>query len=151
MEIITLDKKSSHPIPDLLQNLKTKGTYALILYNSQTADITIGKLGKFNFAAGYYAYVGSAFGPGGLTARIRHHLKIAVRPHWHIDYLRAETQIIEIWYVINKVEHIWADWLNRLTGAQIPVKGFGCSDCRCLTHLFYYPDKPSFLDFRKIV
>ncbi len=37
--------------------------------------IQIGKLGQFKFKKGYYAYVGSAFGPGGLNSRIKHHIE----------------------------------------------------------------------------
>ncbi|MDX9788936.1 MAG: GIY-YIG nuclease family protein [Desulfobacterales bacterium] len=145
MEVLKIDQTRN---PDQLRLPQAKGTYVLILYASQTVDLGIGKLGIFRFASGYYAYVGSAFGPGGLVARIRHHLKLSDRPHWHIDYLRAKTQIIEIWYHTENVEHIWAEFLGLLKKAQTPVKGFGCSDCRCSSHLFHYPDKPSFRGFK---
>jgi len=45
-----------------------KGTYILILYLNEPAQFTIGKLGTFDFSAGWYAYVGSAFGPGDCVA-----------------------------------------------------------------------------------
>ncbi len=64
------------------------GTYSLLLYLPRTRLIRVGKLGEFGFANGHYCYVGSAFGPGGLRARLRHHARPAARPHWHIDYLR---------------------------------------------------------------
>ncbi len=35
----------------------------------------MGRLGRFDIIPGYYAYVGSAFGSGGLPARLGHHLK----------------------------------------------------------------------------
>ena len=69
------------------------GTYALILVSSSDRWIEIGKLGKFLIQPGYYVYAGSAFGPGGLKARIAHHMRISQRPHWHIDYLYGIVMI----------------------------------------------------------
>ena len=42
------------------------GTYVLLLHLPDNEQLTIGKLGTFDFPAGWYAYVGSAFGPGGV-------------------------------------------------------------------------------------
>jgi Uri superfamily endonuclease len=41
---------------------------------------------------GYYLYLGSALGLGGLRTRIADRQKPSLRPHWHFDYLRAHTQ-----------------------------------------------------------
>jgi len=30
--------------------------------------------------------------PGGLRARIRHHLESVAQPHWHIDYYKAKLE-----------------------------------------------------------
>jgi len=30
-----------------------------------------------------------------------------------------------------------------LPGAEVPVAGFGSSDCRCAAHLVYFSDHPS--------
>ncbi|MED5219495.1 MAG: DUF123 domain-containing protein [Candidatus Neomarinimicrobiota bacterium] len=54
-------------------NLTLPGTYALILFNSSAATLHIGALGTVDFSRGYYVYIGSAFGPGGLKGRLRHH------------------------------------------------------------------------------
>jgi Uri superfamily endonuclease len=35
-----------------------------------------------------------------------------------------------------------------LRGASVPIAGFGSSDCRCKTHLFFFTRRPS---FRKLV
>ena len=69
------------------------GTYALILSCTSNARIQIGRLGTMQLQRGYYVYLGSALGPGGLRARIAHHQKLSPRPHWHIDYLRAHTPV----------------------------------------------------------
>lgn len=148
MEVLKIDRTRT---PDQLQLPQAKGTYVIVLFASQTVDSEIGRLGVFRFASGYYAYVGSAFGPGGLAARIRHHLKLTDRPHWHIDYLRAKADIVEIWYDTERVEHKWAESLGLPKRAQIPMKGFGCSDCRCPSHLFYYTERPRYSDFKTMV
>src|SRR5262245_30517552 len=70
------------------------GTYVLILYVAQDGNIAIGSLGKHRVPPGCYAYVGSAFGPGGLRARLTHHVNAASKLHWHIDYLRRQAEII---------------------------------------------------------
>jgi len=50
-----------------------KGTYVLIASVPQMKRIEIGRLGRFDIIPGYYAYVGSAFGSGGLRAHLGHH------------------------------------------------------------------------------
>jgi Uri superfamily endonuclease len=126
-----------------------KGTYILILHLSKSAKLTIGKLGVFDLPAGYYAYVGSAFGAGGLRGRLKHHLSPVRKPYWHIDYLRQSAIIHEVWYVFSatRYEHEWADALRLVPGAVVPVPRFGASDCRCMTHLIYFEDKPDFASF----
>ena len=74
------------------------GTYALILFCASNARIQIGRLGMMQLQRGDYIYLGSASGPGGLRARMAHHHKPSPRPHWHIDYLRAHTQLQCIWF-----------------------------------------------------
>lgn len=129
-----------------------KGTYILILYLSRVRKIQIGKLGNFNFKKGYYGYVGSAFGPGGLTARLKHHLKITDNPHWHIDYLRKEVVLRAIWIseYENRLEHLWAGMLLGMEGAFILVPGFGSSDCKCEAHVVYFRNRPRFQKFQNL-
>ncbi|MCP4126995.1 MAG: DUF123 domain-containing protein, partial [Gammaproteobacteria bacterium] len=99
---------------------------------------------------GWFAYVGSAFGPGGVAARCRHHRNIAESPHWHIDHLRAVTGLQQIWFSHDRQrrEHQWAGLLERSRGARNPIAGFGSSDCGCHSHLFHFSSTPSFDGFR---
>jgi Uri superfamily endonuclease len=126
------------------------GTYALILASSSDRWIEIGKLGKFLIRPGCYVYAGSAFGPGGLKARIAHHVRISQRPHWHIDYLRSILPLDEVWYSYDteQHEHQWADTFSRLKGATLPIAGFGASDCGCKSHLLLFSTKPAVRLFR---
>ncbi|MBE0698753.1 MAG: DUF123 domain-containing protein, partial [Anaerolineaceae bacterium] len=64
------------------------GSYALHLVLTGERSIRVGRLGEIVFPAGDYIYLGSAWGPGGLRARLAHHVRIASSPHWHIDWLR---------------------------------------------------------------
>ncbi len=120
------------------------GTYALLFQRPLSGRIEVGRLGSFEFPAGFYLYVGSALGPGGLAGRLRRHLSPTRKIHWHVDYLDKEATLIEIWYSIGqeRLEHDWAAVLGRLPGVQIPALNFGASDCRCESHLFYHPRRP---------
>ncbi|UCH27398.1 MAG: GIY-YIG nuclease family protein [Trueperaceae bacterium] len=124
------------------------GTYTLLLRCALSRELQIGRLGQLTFRSGFYLYVGSAFGPGGIEARVGHHLKPVRRPHWHIDYLRPIVALDEIWYSYDRQrrEHQWADALVSL-GTVIPHLGFGASDCRCSSHLFFSPTRPSYTEF----
>ena len=131
--------------------LKQPGTYALIMTCNSSQQVTIGKLGRLRVRPGYYVYIGSAFGPGGLKARIAHHKRISLRPHWHIDYLRSILLIAEVWYTLDAepYEHRWAETIRGLKGATIPITGFGASDCSCTSHLFTFKDQTPMRSFRR--
>lgn len=123
-----------------------KGSYLLVLYlDRDIRQLQIGRLGSFDFAAGYYLYVGSAFGSGGLAARLAYHLRrTKLHPHWHIDYLRTHAQLLEAWTVSGpeRLECRWCARLAAMPVLHIPVRKFGASDSRCPAHLFYTPVRP---------
>jgi Uri superfamily endonuclease len=125
------------------------GTYALILSSEQDRPVMIGKKGEMILYPGYYVYIGSAFGPGGIKARVGHHLRKSDRPHWHLDYLRNETDPVEVWYSLDDepLECKWADLIKKMSSGMVPLPGFGASDCECDSHLFYFPTKPTFNQF----
>jgi Uri superfamily endonuclease len=127
------------------------GTYILILHLDKRESLQIGKMGIFPLQAGYYAYVGSAMGSGGLAGRLGHHIKVSLRPHWHIDYLRAHASIAQIWYLESPArrEHDWAALLADMPDAHINIPRFGASDCTCPGHLFYFPHPPALDTFQK--
>ena len=130
-----------------------KGTYVLIASVPQMKRIAIGQLGKFDIVPGFYAYVGSAFGAGGLCARIGHHLESTAAPHWHIDYLLQVAEPVEVWYTIagQKFEHQWAELLEQAPQFRIPIPRFGSSDYHRsrASHLFYCKRRPAFAWFRQ--
>ena len=133
-------------------HVSAHGTYLLLLECSNEAELSIGKLGKMNTEPGYYLYVGSAFGPGGIQVRINHHMQIAERPHWHIDYLRTAAVLVNAWCVYgSRYEHEWSRSLSKSEAATVPLKGFGSSDCECATHLFYFKRKPVKMELEKML
>jgi len=125
-------------------DLAAKGTYLLLLRLERDAEIAVGRLGSFVFPNGWYAYVGSALGPGGLSARLARHQRQNKRMHWHIDHLLARGTLVSIWQVKcpDRLECTWATAIRQLDDTRIPVTGFGSSDCHCPSHLFHWPDQP---------
>ena len=127
------------------------GSYVLIMRLEEPTKITIGRLGTWEFEAGYYAYAGSALGAGGLAGRLSHHTRSDKPTQWHIDYLLVRACLVEVWYAVDKKrkECIWASALRSVPGGKVPVPSFGASDCRCLTHLVYFGQQPSFAGFAR--
>ena len=121
-----------------------KGTYLLLARLETKAALTVGRLGTFAFPRGWYAYAGSAMGPGGIPARLAHHCRSEKRTHWHIDYLLAYSTVEAYWYVeaTERLECAWAAALSELPAARLLVPRFGASDCRCPGHLVYLPCRP---------
>ena len=64
---------------------EAKGTYVLIVFVPRMRRLEIGRLGSYDIIPGFYAYVRSALGAGGLRARIQHHLESVAEPHWHFS------------------------------------------------------------------
>ena len=128
------------------------GSYALILECRQPARVEAGALGLLEVLPGWYVYIGSAFGPGGVRARCLRHCR-GGRPHWHIDYLRPLCRLQAVWFTHDPLrrEHQWAKLMARTRGAGTPFPGFGSSDCGSPSHLFLLLKPPSFAAFKRRV
>jgi Uri superfamily endonuclease len=115
-----------------------KGTYILLIELPQPQEIVVGRLGRLNFPQGFYAYVGSAM--KGFESRINYHLREKKKSRWHIDYLLQQASIKEIilWETEEKVECTLAQTLSQ---EFHPIPGFGCSDCKCGSHLYFEAEK----------
>lgn len=126
------------------------GTYAVIFRSRFGGRARIGRRREIDIVPGYYVYVGSAFGPGGVRARVLRHFCRARRRHWHIDYLRDFVQPVAAWYSYDdrRLEHRWAGLLETWS-AMTAVPGFGCSDCRCRSHLYRTEAAPALAQFRR--
>jgi len=122
------------------------GTYALLLYLPRATHLQIGKLGAFDFPRGYYVYVGSARGAGGIRARVARHWRATKKFHWHIDYVRAFAKLIRVWHSTDSRDDECLEAARlQAKGGRIIAPRFGASDCDCATHLWYFPRPPNFL------
>jgi len=115
------------------------GTYCLCIENHKTKKIKIGALGTHEFQEGKYIYVGSAL--NSLIPRLERHLKTSMGEHhvthWHIDYLlREQTVEIDSIYIIESPEHLECTIAEKVSQYGEPVPRFGCSDCKCISHLY---------------
>ncbi len=119
----------------------TGGTYTILIELREATTLTVGALGERRLPAGWYAYTGSAFGPGGF-ARVDRHYELAAGErgsrHWHVDYLLG----CEVAVVRDDVRTSDADRECAVAAAltEGPVGGFGASDCGCRSHLAYDRD-----------
>jgi len=113
-----------------------KGVYLLFLKLSKGVRIKVGSLGYIHFDRGLYAYVGSA--QNNLEKRIMRHLSREKKVKWHIDYLTSNSNVRIIaayaYRLEKRYECIIANHLSKNCLEEIP--GFGCSDCKCRSHLF---------------
>jgi sugar fermentation stimulation protein A len=118
-----------------------RGTYGLVMKMTEPRPIQIGKLGCGVFPAGYYVYVGSAL--NGLGKRLARHESPRKNRHWHIDYLLEHATLVATRTIISRARLECA--ISRQLGGisqGVPMKGFGSSDCRCRSHLYYFPESP---------
>jgi Uri superfamily endonuclease len=116
------------------------GSYVLLVEIPRKVSIEVGALGLLKFPQGHYAYCGSAM--GGLRARIDRHLGSKKKIRWHIDYLLEKGRVRKVMFAeTNKrLECQLAQGLERVFQS---FSGFGSSDCRCPSHLFFSEDLPA--------
>ncbi|MCE8425796.1 MAG: GIY-YIG nuclease family protein [Candidatus Methanoperedens sp.] len=102
-------------------------------------DVCVGKLGRLHFRKGYYSYVGTACGTGGFK-RVARHFNVASGKNkirkWHIDYLLPHSEVACA-ILIPTNDDIECTIAAALASSFDGIQDFGCSDCRCNTHLFF--------------
>ncbi|MDE0333456.1 MAG: GIY-YIG nuclease family protein [Defluviicoccus sp.] len=112
-----------------------RGAYALFLRLSREIRLDIPTLGHPVLPAGLYLYAGSAWGRGGIRARVARHLRRSKARVWHIDHLTEAAPVEEVVAFPGGRECMIADFAVA-HGAQVSVSRFGASDCRrCDAHL----------------
>jgi len=119
------------------------GAYILVMKLNSNKNIRVGSLGKLEFKKGFYCYVGSAIGRTTIENRCKRHLIKNKKMKWHIDYLRKEVEIVNIFAIPSrrKIECKIARKILKKADSFIPK--FGSSDCNCKSHLFYFKNKKS--------
>ena len=118
-----------------------KGVYIIVLKVRGVVDVSVGSLGNVRFYPGYYLYIGS--GMNGLSSCMSRHLKKRKNLHWHIDYLVDVADDVRAYPIrgMQTSENHLSERVSEVYKSVIP--GFGSSDSRHETHLFFSPDNPS--------
>jgi len=128
-----------------------KGTYILVMKLKKNLKVKIGSLGLIDFLRGYYCYVGSAVGSTvNLENRIGRHKNLnrekKGRCRWHVDYLLVDPNVSIVQTVIIENEKRMECEISRMLekSANFSARGFGCSDCKCRSHLHYFNTKENY-------
>jgi Uri superfamily endonuclease len=116
-----------------------KGTYCLCINVEDDIKIRVGALGEIIFPRGPYIYVGSAL--NSLLPRLDRHLKHSRGEHdvthWHIDYFLREPLVsMDSIYMNDNGEKLECIMAAKVAEHGEPIPRFGCSDCRCISHLY---------------
>jgi len=118
------------------------GTYTLLIERTAGDSVSVGALGEVEFPAGWYAYTGSALGPGGFSRIDRHERVVAGEHdarHWHVDYLLGDPDSGLDGVVRSPGADAECAVARAVDGDAVPA--FGCSDCDCDSHLAYRADR----------
>jgi Uri superfamily endonuclease len=113
-----------------------KGAYVLLIGLDRALPVGAGRHKSGQLPAGTYFYAGSAYGAGGLAARIGRHFRKDKKVHWHVDRLTLEASRLAAFIVENGNECALAEALLQSNSVAIALEGFGSTDCSsCRSHL----------------
>ncbi len=128
-------------MPDAVAELPHEaGAYVLLIRLEQRLSLDMPAFRGKSLVPGLYAYCGSAYGPGGIRARVSRHLRAGKPMRWHVDRLTAAGRIEKVGLRIGGRECDLAGELLAGGGLAL-LPGFGSSDCRtCPAHLLRLPE-----------
>ena len=132
------------PPPALETHGSEPGAYLLAIDLKRRLTLEVASLSRSRRAPvlmpGRYVYCGSAYGSGGLRARIARHLKRHKAIRWHVDRLTSAGHVVGMGAVAGGSECELFTGLCVLPDISVPLPGFGSSDCRnCAAHLAAVP------------
>ena len=117
------------------------GAYVLVIDTENVIALKIRGCAH-RLSPGRYLYCGSARGPGGIRARVGRHLKKEKSLRWHVDQLTVKGEISKVIVAPDATECALFEKLSDMRGSEVPIPGFGSSDCRrCPAHLLRVPYK----------
>lgn len=90
--------------------------------------------GRWEISKGTYIYVGKA--KKGLKNRLRRHKEKDKKLRWHIDYITSSPYAKVEGITITSKPDDECKIAKLLSENYITIRGFGCSDCKCRSHLF---------------
>jgi len=113
------------------------GVYILLIELDRPEVIRISNTRNFDLQEGFHGYVGSAL--SGLERRLGRHLGSRKKLYWHIDHLLTTASIRKI--ICAETSERKECTVAQMLSQRLPwIAGFGCSDCKCRSHLFYCQD-----------
>jgi Uri superfamily endonuclease len=113
------------------------GAYVVAVAVATSIQVRCGGAAPALLRAGRYLYCGSAYGPGGLQARLGRHFRKDKAIRWHVDQLTTRGEVLGAWAIPRGDE---CELVQRLAFLPVPVAGFGATDCaRCRSHLLRWP------------
>ncbi len=105
------------------------GAYLLLVELTEITFARWANRTSASLAPGRYIYAGSAYGSGGLKARVSRHVRRAKRRRWHIDQLTKDGNVLGAWIFPSGIE---CDLIDMNSALPAPIAGFGSTDCtRC--------------------
>lgn len=114
---------------------EAKGAYALAMRLDRPVPVLL-RGATAGLGPGWFVYAGSARGPGGLRGRLMRHFRRDKALHWHVDRLTSSAAEIGAVAFTDATECGIVARLGRSGAFDIPLEGFGSSDCRtCRAHL----------------
>ncbi len=124
-----------------LEDLPTgPGAYALLLRLTEPVEAPARAFPSAVLTPGTYLYAGSAWGPGGIRARVLRHARRRKAQHWHVDRLTRVADLMTVIAFPGGHECEVIERARALPGTSVPIRGFGSSDCRsCAAHLLAVP------------
>jgi len=123
-----------------LRARENSGVYLLILRLDAPFAVPVQRIGRPVLRPGWYVYAGSA--KANLQQRIDRHLRKRKKLHWHIDYLLQQSSSVKAFPIrtAEDLECTLAGDISKIADSE--VDGFGCSDCSCNSHLFFFSENP---------
>jgi Uri superfamily endonuclease len=130
-----LDSAECHTCAETLP--RAPGAYALLIELAEPLDVRLRGQPAISLTPGRYLYCGSAYGPGGLRARIGRHMRRDKAQRWHVDQLTGAGDVTGAFVFPGGNE---CSLVAALAELPIAIPGFGSSDCRsCASHLLALP------------
>jgi Uri superfamily endonuclease len=112
-----------------------RGAYALVLHVPTSVRFTRVRMPAADMS-GWFVYAGSAYGGGGMGARLGRHFRRDKAVRWHIDELTNAADDIVAFAIPEGRECDIVDTLLSTGKFETAFPGFGSSDCRrCTAHL----------------
>ena len=116
------------------------GAYLLVIDLATVLVLDVRRTAPATLAPGRYIYCGSAYGPGGIRARVRRHLTCDKAVRWHVDRLTAVGRVVAVHAAPGGSKCDLFAEVMKTPGATVPAPGFGSSGCRrCPSHLARLP------------